>query len=90
MGVTVEVTPDSAEADGAFQVWRENEDALIAWLAVETQWRIVSTMAGLIWLGLDYSAVDIVLRRLKSPDRVFANLQDMELAALEAFNEALA
>ncbi len=90
MGVTVEFTPDSAEADGAFQVWRENEDALIAWLAVETQWRIVSTMAGLIWLGLDYSAVDVVLRRLKSPDRVFADLQNMELAALEAFNEALA
>lgn len=90
MGVTVEVPPDNAEADGAFQVWRENEDALIAWLAVETQWRIVSTMAGLIWLGLDYSAVDVVLRRLKSPDRVFADLQHMELAALEAFNEALA
>ncbi|WP_273794699.1 DUF1799 domain-containing protein [Brucella intermedia] len=90
MGVSVEVTPDGAEADGAFHVWRENEEALIAWLAVETQWRIVSTMAGLIWLGLDYSAVDVVLRRLKSPDHVFADLQNMELAALEAFNEALA
>lgn len=90
MGVTVEVPRDSAEADGAFQVWRANEDALIAWLAVETQWRVVASMAGLIWLGLDYSAVDVALRRLKSPDRVFADLQNMELAALEAFNEALA
>lgn len=90
MGVKVEVAPADAEEDGAFQVWRANEDALIAWLAVETQWRIVSSMAGLIWLGLDYSAVDVVLRRLKSPDRVFADLQDMELAALEAFSEALA
>lgn len=89
MGATVEVTPDSGNADGAFEVWRANEAALIAWLAVETQWRIVATMAGLLWLGLDYTAVDVALRRLKSPDHVFADLQTMELAALNAFNEAL-
>lgn len=90
MGVNVEVSPNETGSNGAFEVWRVNEEALIAWLSVETQWRIVTSMTGLIWLGLDYSAVDIVLRRLKSPDRVFADLQIMELAALHAFNEALA
>lgn len=67
-----------------FEVMRANADSLAAWLAVETQWRLAAGMGGIVWLGLDYSAVDIALCRLKfdDPDAVFADLQIMEAEAL--------
>lgn len=67
-----------------FEVMRANADSIAAWLAVETQWRIAAGMGGIVWLGLDYSAVDIALRRLKfdDPDAVFGDLQIMEAEAL--------
>ncbi len=47
-------------------------------------------MAGLVWLGLDYAAVDIVLRRsgTENADEVFGDLMLMEEAALAALWEA--
>ena len=74
--------------EDAFEVWSVNWDSLTAFLACETQWRAAATMAGLFWLGLDYAAVDVVLRRLAAPDAVFADLRVMERAALAAFAEA--
>lgn len=65
-----------------------NWDSLRAFLAVETQWRVTATFSALIWLGLDYVAVDLVLRRRNAPDAVFADIQIMESEALAAFNEA--
>ncbi|HBD91814.1 MAG TPA: hypothetical protein DEF16_03755 [Gemmobacter sp.] len=73
-----------------FGVWDSNWDVLTAFLAVETQWRAAGTLAGLIWLGLDYPAVDIVLRRFGFRDEVFADLRAMEAAALQVFSEAKA
>ncbi|MDR5655410.1 DUF1799 domain-containing protein [Ruixingdingia sedimenti] len=64
-----------------------NWSSVCAFLACETQWRAVATLAGVIWLGLDYPAVDVVLRRQGAPDAVFADLQIMEAAALEVFAE---
>lgn len=69
----------------------DNWLSVCAFLACETQWRaIAGMMGGLVWLGLDYSAVDVVLRRLgfDDPDSVFADLQVMEDAALAVFAEA--
>ena len=88
MGVAVEVTPERPQAD-AFEVMRANADAIDAWLACESQWRCISAAPGsILWLGLDYGAVDVVLRRRKwaDPDQLFQDLQDMEGAALEAMN----
>lgn len=89
MGATVEVTDAPPTPDG-FEVLRINADALTAWLACETQWRVVVTPGSLIWLGLDYRSVDVVLRRIPTadPDQVFADLQLMEGAALDVFQEA--
>lgn len=50
----------------------------MAWLRVQTQWR--TGPSGVI--GLDYTAVDVVLRRNKAGDEVFDGLQIMERAAL--------
>ena len=78
--------PDTA-SDGAvapagpFKVWRCNWPALACFLACSTQWR-VGGMGGV--LGLDYPAVEVVMRMHQVRDRsvMFKNLQAMESAAL--------
>jgi len=84
MGVKVEVT--QKPENEAFDIMAMNKDSMLAWLNVETQWRVVASMAGLIWVGLDYAAVDIALRRLAFPDAVFGDLLVMEEAALPILN----
>ena len=59
-------------------------------MACETQWNVVGTYASLIWIGLNYVAVDIVLRRLGYSEMVFADLQIMEKEAIVAFVEVSA
>ena len=67
-------------------VWAENWDALSAFLALATQWRAAVGAAGMIWLGLDYCAADVIMRRLRSPEHVFADLMIMEASALPVLN----
>lgn len=88
MGVTI--AAEAPRDDGTFEVALANADTIRAWLACATQWRIAAGIAGSMWLGLDYAAVDVVLRRTKpaDPDAVFADLQLMEDAALAVFGEA--
>ena len=88
MGVAVEGKVPRGEA--AFEVMRANAEAIEAWLACDTQWRCLAGPTGaLLWLGLDYGAVDVVLRRGKwaDPDRLFADLQMMEGTALGEMNK---
>ena len=89
MGVQVDQAAVPA-GDDAFEVMAQNADALRAWLAVETQWRVAAGLGGIVWLGLDYAAADVVLRRLDIPgaDRVFADLMTMETEALAVFRES--
>ncbi len=84
MGLTVEV--DQTET-AAFQVWAVNWESLCFFLDCETQWRVAVGPSGGQLTGLDYSAVDVVLRRRKAADEVFDDLQVMELAALAAMGE---
>lgn len=90
MGVALEGSAGLPAASEAFEVMLANAGAVEAFLACETQWRVAAGMGGLTWLGLDYGAVDVVLRRtgLEDPDRVFRDLQVMESAALSVFWEA--
>ncbi len=74
--------------DDAFEIWPENWPSLCAWLAVETQWRVQTGSGGLWYQGLDYNAVDVVLRRRGFDDAVFADLQEMEREALATFAES--
>lgn len=66
---------------------------LLLFLAVSTQWRVttVSSLAGgrLVYLGLDYPAVEATARMAGipiSPDR-FEELREMEAAAARILNE---
>ena len=68
------------------QVWADNWPAVTVFLALATQWRVLLGMGGLVWLGLDYAAVDVVMRRLAVPEGAFADIRIMEAAALPILN----
>ncbi|MGV1769317.1 DUF1799 domain-containing protein [Agrobacterium vitis] len=64
-----------------------NWESLMAFLACDTQWRVVGVgLGGMIWIGLDYSACDVVFRRGKYTDPVWDDLRVMEEAALPILN----
>ena len=88
MGARIAEEAPTAGSD-AFGIMGQNSAALQIWLACETQWRVAAGMGGITWLGLDYNAVDVVLRRsgIDCADQVFADLMVMESAALDAFAE---
>lgn len=70
-----------------FDVEPEAWPTVQAWMRVQTQWRVAG-MGGLI--GLDYGAVDVVMRRLRIADddgEIFSGLQVMEAAALLALKD---
>lgn len=69
-----------------------NWTSLTTFIACQTQWVAELGMAGLIWIGMDYPGVDVVLRRsrIEDPDAVFADIQIMEGEALDVFAEVQA
>lgn len=74
-----------------FGVWPENYRAVRLFYALGTQWRVLAGPTAVIWLGLDYGALDAVESRIPAtagisdPDRatVFAQLRAMEREALD-------
>ena len=65
-----------------FELWPEHADAWNVYLGCATQWRCAMGVGGVLWLGLDYQGVDMVMRRYrisrKRLDQVFAEVQVME------------
>nr|WP_267967780.1 MULTISPECIES: DUF1799 domain-containing protein [Rhizobium/Agrobacterium group] len=60
---------------------------MMAFLACDTQWRVVGVgLGGMIWIGLDYTACDVVFRRGRYADPVWDDLRVMEEAALPVLN----
>ncbi|KRB58456.1 hypothetical protein ASE04_27470 [Rhizobium sp. Root708] len=90
MGAAVDPSLVTDEASEAFKVFALNWDSVTAFLACETQWRVIAGSSALIWTGFDYSSVDVVLRRFDFAPAIFADLQVMELAALAVFAGASA
>jgi len=81
---------DGEQTDGV-GVWPDNWRAVRLFLAVETQWRVALGFGVSVHSGLDYSGVEAAMRRLKIDDEdgeLFADLQEMERAALPILNEA--
>jgi hypothetical protein len=71
-----------------FEVESENWPTVVAFMAAQTQWR---TGPDGRRIGLDYVAVDVLLRRRGIEDErgsIFAGMQVMEFAALEAMAES--
>lgn len=90
MGLTLDRDHIATKDEEALLVWKDNWDSLTAFLAVETQWRVVATMERLIWTGIDYNALDVVMRRLKLPEHTFEHVMIMEAEAIAVFSEASA
>lgn len=84
LGVTVE--PDEAAVE-AVEVWSVNGDVVRLFLDLSTQWRAAAGFGALVWLGLDYLVVDMMLRRRNLGDDALADLQVMEQEALPILNE---
>lgn len=86
MGLPPEAIADLQAQQRAadFEVLPDCWPIVMAWLTVQTQWRVGATGRA---IGLDYSAVDVALRRYRIEDEdgeIFAGLQTMEYAALKA------
>lgn len=78
-------------APGPVIVHPSNWKALEIFAACSTQWRVVSGMAGLFWMGLDYTAIDRVMprfgvKRTCNQDKVFHQLRILEAGALRELN----
>lgn len=84
--IAPQTTPED-ETEGV-EIMPENWTVICAFLACQTQWRIAVSLVGREWLGFEYPGVDVVLTRRGFDNEVFADLQVMEIAALEAFGEA--
>jgi hypothetical protein len=69
-----------------FEVWPENAESVRFFLLCCRQW-IIAPMGG--YLSLSWPSIDIALNRLKpaDPDAIFADLIEMEAAALPILNE---
>jgi hypothetical protein len=77
-----------------FELWDINAGVLDLFLAVQSQWKCVAVASSIggaiLWLGLDYAGVDVFMRRGRIADEdgeLFADLLEMEGAALAAFSE---
>lgn len=69
-------------------MWSIHWPSLTAFLDLATQWQVVVGASGrLIWLGIDYVAADVVLRRRGAGEAVFADIRAMEQAAIKVLNE---
>jgi hypothetical protein len=80
--------PDTYPTDpDSFDVMRANWRAVTAFLALETQWRMVAGPTGLIWCGLDYAAAAAFRGRNRRVwQRLLGEFRVMEAAALEVLN----
>lgn len=90
-GIPLDVLLDAVEiAPDEFEIWPENDLVLGVFLRCTTQWRHRPVGDGSMVTGLDYSAVESVLRMLGVKNRrdIFEDLRSMELAVLAKINES--
>ncbi len=78
--------PESITTPKEFEVWAENEDAVLLFLRTQTQWRV--GVRGVV--GLDYGVVLQVMDLYAVEDRrqALEDLQVMEARAKELINKA--
>jgi|688.fasta_scaffold596764_2 hypothetical protein len=95
-GAPEEVIHDTLESqvedDGQCEVWEENWDTLMVFLALQTQWRReIPAMSGqMIWHGLRYTEAEVVIRMMghqKQQKDIFDGLRVMESTALPILNK---
>lgn len=80
----MEFIASTSKTEEEFGVWQENEEVLMMFLRLQTQWDTV--MGGVI--GIKYSSIDFLFRvhQPADPKSMLDDLQAMERAALEILN----
>lgn len=84
---------EEARQESVFEVWPEHWHAVQVLSLSRTQWRVAAGMGGLLYLGLDYSALQPVLaatRHVKHAqpiERLLPTLQQLELYAASVLNK---
>lgn len=71
-----------------FEVWSDNVATLNVFLSCSSQWRMLAGYKRNAYLGLDYPALEVVMKHHRIKDRaaMFADIQTMEWAALKVLN----
>ncbi|KLN57618.1 DUF1799 domain-containing protein [Variovorax paradoxus] len=73
-----------------FELWPEHLDAYEVFFACRRQWRVEVGMGGAYFQGLDFSAVDVVMKHLGIPRKrqreVFLQVQVMEDEGVKVLN----
>lgn len=91
LGAPAEVVAQLEEKteDKGFGVWRQNWDALQAFLAVASQWRTCAMATGQVyWQGLDYAAAraGLDLAGIEPTPAIWDDVRVMEREARDALN----
>lgn len=72
-------------------VWPNNREAYDVFLAIRTQWRTASSLAGIFYVGLDYNTLPIIWQAKHIPmerqGELFDALRVIEYGAVSAMNE---
>ncbi|MGO7686619.1 DUF1799 domain-containing protein [Rhizobium ruizarguesonis] len=63
-----------------------NWASLMAFLACETQWRVAGSLAGFMWIGLDWAGCSARLAHRETSEEIFDDIGVMENAALTVLN----
>ncbi|WP_157957095.1 DUF1799 domain-containing protein [Salinicola salarius] len=81
--------PDSYYQPETCDCWPEHWDALQVFLSCGSQWRTIVTGKSIIYQGLDYGAVEAVirLRGIAEPWQVFEQVGQIERGAMEVIND---
>lgn len=82
--------PDSYFEPETCDCWPEHWDALQVFLSCGSQWRTIAGAKAIIYQGLDYGAIETVirLRGIAEPWQVFEQVGQIERGALEVINGA--
>lgn len=85
MALGVAVPEGFAPPRPAVEIWSRNAATWALWMAAQNQWRTAATLGGVVWLGLDVAAAEILERKL-GLDANWPHLLAMEAAALPILN----
>lgn len=96
LGITDELEGVSTERElqpDLFHVWPDNIESLSVFLALSTQWEQIVDDGDFVRTRIIYETFDTVVERLggiprRAWNRIFADIQLMERAALRVLNEA--
>jgi Phage related hypothetical protein (DUF1799) len=76
------------DADDVPDLWPGSVIPVRLFRAAQTQWRVAAVPGALIWLGLDYVALDVIARALSIRlEDHFEAVLTMEHEALKVLNE---